>query len=109
MQVGDSLFELKGTQSAAQTVTEATRGPMRGLYNPHTASGSLVVDGIAASVLTDFIPASLALHTAITMPAQALYHILPTPVAQALNTAILAGVANFNSNSLLAFVTSIKS
>ena len=108
VQVGDDLFELEGSQSVARTVVEASRSTRAGLYNPHTASGSLVVDGIAASVITDFMPASLALHTAVTLPAQALYQILPTPAAEALNSVIQAGVARFNSTMLRALVTPIK-
>lgn len=108
MQVGDDLFELEGSQSVARPVVEASRTTRAGLFNPHTASGSLVVDGIAASVITDFMPASLALHTAVTMPAQALYHILPTSAAEALNSVILAGVARFDSTVLRALVTPIK-
>ncbi|KAK9868421.1 hypothetical protein WJX84_010669 [Apatococcus fuscideae] len=108
VQVGDDLFELEGSHTVSRTVVEATRITRSGLYNPHTASGSLVVDGIAATVVTDFLPASMALHTAVTLPARALYHLLPLSVAETLNSAILAGIPSIDVNSLRALVTPIK-
>ena len=50
----------------------------RGLYNPHTVSGSIVVDGVAVTTFTDTLPASMAAHTAVTLPARILYHVLCT-------------------------------
>ena len=63
----------------------ATRGDMcdqvvarsvkfsKGLYNPHTISGSIVVDGIAAATFSDVLPASLGAHAAVTTPFRWLY------------------------------------
>ena len=39
-----------------------------GLYNPHTASGSIVVDGVAAATFSDILPPSVAAHSAVTGP-----------------------------------------
>ena len=57
-------------------VVELSTELSRGLYNPHTASGSIVVDGIAAATFTDTLPASVAFHTAVTFPARILYQLL---------------------------------
>ena len=45
----------------------------KGLYNPHTASGSIVVDGFAAATFSDVLPPSLHAHGAITTPFRWLY------------------------------------
>ena len=45
----------------------------KGLYNPHTASGSIVVDGVAAATFSDVLPPSLHAHGAITTPFRWLY------------------------------------
>lgn len=44
-----------------------------GLYNPHTPSGTIVVDGVAASTFTDTLPPFTAMHTLVTMPARLIY------------------------------------
>ena len=54
-------------------VTARTVKIGKGLYNPHTKSGSLVVDGIAAATFSDVLPPSLHAHAAITTPFRWLY------------------------------------
>lgn len=59
--VGDCLRQLTGSIApATQTcVVGKSESFQAGLYNPHTASGSIVVDGIAALIFTDTLPPSL--------------------------------------------------
>ena len=45
----------------------------KGLYNPHTFSGSIVVDGVAAATFSDVLPPSLGAHAAVTTPFRWLY------------------------------------
>ena len=72
----------------------------RGLYNPHTASGSIVVDGVAAATFTDTLPASVAVHTAVTLPARILYHILHTSLLREKVNGLL--LASYNCLTLRA-------
>lgn len=57
-----------------------------GLYNPHTKSGSMLVNNIATSTFTKVLPASLIAHTAVMYP---LY-----PLSQVLHMAQLDEVVN---------------
>lgn len=78
---GDTLW-VRGTGSRVTrgltpaAVTTIQKAQDVGLYNPHTASGSIIVNGIAASTFTDVLPASLVVHSLITYPARILYHVL---------------------------------
>lgn len=75
---------------AATEVTGVGHKMLAGLYNPHTPSGSIIVDGVATSTFTDVLPPSLAAHTAVTLPARLLYQLLPSQImARALNDALL--------------------
>lgn len=44
-----------------------------GLYNPHTASGSIIVDEIAALTFTNTLPPSVLVHSIVTMPGRAVF------------------------------------
>lgn len=72
IQLGDCLAGLDETiSSVAQTcVVGKTERLETGLYNPHTASGSIVVNGIASLTFTDTLPPSLYVHSMVTMPAR---------------------------------------
>ena len=71
--------------SCLVSANAATRGDMcdqvvalsvkfsKGLYNPHTFSGSIVVDGVAAATFSDVLPPSLGAHAAVTTPFRWLY------------------------------------
>ena len=44
-----------------------------GLYNPHTASGTIVIDDIVATTFTDTLPPSFIVHSIVTMPMRLLF------------------------------------
>lgn len=93
VKVGEWVWALNGTNHAsvvATRITSVSTRSARGLYNPHTASGSIIVDSMAAATFTDSISASLAMHGLVTLPAQLLYQLTPTrALAARLNTVLL--------------------
>ena len=90
--MGDSVWQVDALGGGPQptTVAEITRGLAVGLFNPHTLSGSIVVDDIAALTFTDTLPKSTWAHTWVTAPGALLYWLCPTNrVAEAMNWALL--------------------
>lgn len=76
------------TTKATVTVVRHMRGT--GLYNPHTASGSIVVNGIAASTFTDVLPPSSRAHWLVTLPGRVAAKLLRfQPVKEAVNQLLL--------------------
>lgn len=79
--VGHTLLLAPSTFSSANanltkdTVLETTRNIHQGLFNPHTASGTIVVDGLLASTFTSTIPPSTMVHALVTSPAWAIYQV----------------------------------
>jgi Hint module len=69
IKIGDTL-EL-GSSGAQATVVAVATASMRGLYNPQTIQGDIVIDGILASTYTTAIKPSIA-HGALA-PLRALY------------------------------------
>ena len=96
LRAGDCLWTLgrntttqHGLVCARITVAKPTQAV--GLYNPHTPSGSVIVNGIAATTFTDVLPASLQMHQLVTFPARLLYRMLFFKCArQSINKLILA-------------------
>ena len=66
-----------------------------GLYNPHTPSGCIVVNGLAALTFTETIPSSCLWHSIITMPARVLFTLLPLRVAAYINRVLLSAYFAF--------------
>ena len=60
-------------QDACDRVAARSITVLRGLYNPHTASGSIVVDGFSAATFSDILPPSHSTHAAVTAPFRWLY------------------------------------
>eukprot|EP00179_Madagascaria_erythrocladioides_P024018 CAMPEP_0198329660 /NCGR_PEP_ID=MMETSP1450-20131203/16360_1 /TAXON_ID=753684 ORGANISM="Madagascaria erythrocladiodes, Strain CCMP3234" /NCGR_SAMPLE_ID=MMETSP1450 /ASSEMBLY_ACC=CAM_ASM_001115 /LENGTH=577 /DNA_ID=CAMNT_0044033901 /DNA_START=261 /DNA_END=1994 /DNA_ORIENTATION=- len=56
-QVGDSI---KTSRSGDSIIKSVERVVSRGLYNPHTRHGDVVVNGVVTSTFTTFVPPSLA-------------------------------------------------
>ena len=87
---GDRLDYFDGAafhSSAVRTITETTK---TGLYNPYTLSGSLVVDGIAASCHSSWILDGVAYRTRRVLPTYAKYYafanrLRPTNTTRVLN------------------------
>ena len=93
LQSGDYLWEyckasrtLKRSKIAAINYTKAT-----GRINPHTFSGTIIVDNVAALTFTESLPPSLAYHKATIMPIWIAYNIIRVPSFFAsLNTVLLS-------------------
>ena len=66
IKAGDTVWTLAAAGMSPAAVTYVTRTTMPGLYNPHTASGTIIVDGVAAFTFTDTLPPSIVAHTLAT-------------------------------------------
>ena len=90
---GDSLLVLNEHEAANNTALQSdvivaiTCSQQLGLFNPHTMSGSIIVNQIAALTFTRTIAPSIALHRALMQPVQILHYLLPDPAIAVLNKA----------------------
>lgn len=102
VKLGDQLRTISGFQSDAQlqwsTVLSSSKVSMQGLYNPHTASGTIVVDSVLACTFPNTLPPSIAAHSAATMPARVLYNLIPSKTAAGLLNKLLLHIY-FNTAS----------
>lgn len=100
LQKGDYIWiarsgELQLEQLQIQKISSITA---KGLYNPYTLSGTIVVNGVVASshsdwILDDLVPTSWlqwlpAIYQALFFPGRVLYHILRTLGPEALETVV---------------------
>ena len=96
IKIGDCLATLNTADQPAERscVISKTMTMQKGLYNPHTASGSIVVDGIGALTFTDTLPPSPAVHRLVTAPGQLAYWLLKVAggsgLADAVNNVLLS-------------------
>ena len=96
IQIGDYLLELDptGARGLPAQVMAKYETVETGLYNPHVASGSIVVNNVGALTFTDTLPPSLAIHKLITAPGHLLYTVLKAvggpAAADAVNNALLS-------------------
>ena len=96
IKIGDCLATLNTAEQPAERscVVSKTMTMQKGLFNPHTASGSIVVDGVGALTFTDTLPRSLAVHRLVTAPGQAAYWLLKaaggSTLADAVNNVLLS-------------------
>ena len=110
--VGDCLVATNdaGQSAAPACVVRKAHSMERGLYNPHVASGSIVVNSIAALTFTDTLPPSLAVHRVVTVPGHLLYLALKAvggpAAADVVNNALLALYFSALRFSWLAVVSS---
>lgn len=94
--VGDCVWTLPESQPDAahqllpSKLVSILPSKQKGLYNPHTLSGTIIVNQVAAATFTDTIPPSFSAHSMLTAPAMVLYMLVPSFVADWLNNAILA-------------------
>eukprot|EP00190_Bangiopsis_sp_CCMP1999_P005208 CAMPEP_0198735598 /NCGR_PEP_ID=MMETSP1475-20131203/60754_1 /TAXON_ID= ORGANISM="Unidentified sp., Strain CCMP1999" /NCGR_SAMPLE_ID=MMETSP1475 /ASSEMBLY_ACC=CAM_ASM_001111 /LENGTH=431 /DNA_ID=CAMNT_0044499285 /DNA_START=11 /DNA_END=1306 /DNA_ORIENTATION=- len=70
VKVGDVLQLVDGIFAPVSYISVVQR---RGLFNPHTMSDSIAVNGVVASTLTDAVPVHLA--RALLLPLKALYKV----------------------------------
>lgn len=90
--MGDAVWQVDPLSGTPQrtTVAEVTRRSATGLFNPHTLSGTIVVDDIAALTFTDTLPKSTLVHSLVTAPGALLYWLSPTnAVAEKINSVLL--------------------
>ena len=92
--VGDWLCGLNVTSQLIEPTMVITISTVqgRGLFNPHTASGSIIVNNILASNFTTRLPPSLHWHSATTSLAQLISSVLPASKANLLNAWVLSMV-----------------
>lgn len=78
---GDWLWEVDPSSNALRPVmilsTRILEG--RGLYNPHTLSGTMIVNNISALSFTDALPKSSVLQSLLTSPLALISWISPLP------------------------------
>ena len=79
-----------------------------GLYNPHTPSGTILVNHVAALTFPNTLPPSIAAHTIATFPAKLLYKSIPYKgMAMLINDGLLS--VYFHTMSLAGKFSSICS
>ena len=115
IQVGDNAWVVQSDRNGsamlvAEKILQIGTVEKSGMYNPHTPSGCIVVDDVAALTFTETLPASLVWHTVVTIPARALYSLLPLEVASCVNQNMLSAYFALPSfSSYLFFVDVTKS
>ena len=96
IQISDCLLELDttGARGLPAQVMAKYETVETGLYNPHVASGSIMVNNIGALTFTDTLTPSLAIHKLVTAPGRLLYTILKAvggpAAADVVNNALLS-------------------
>ena len=110
IQVGHWMIAADTTGAERSLVKAKTLTIQKGLYSPHSASGSIIVDGVAALTFTDTLPPSIWIHTVVTMPARLAYMGFKAvgcvgPVA-ALNKVFLSAYFSIPSFTLPALIPS---
>ena len=90
--VGDKLITIADAKLEWGTVQTISYKLEKGLYNPHTASGTIMVNHVAALAFPNTLPPSIVAHTIVTFPAQLLYKVIPYKgLAMIINDALLSG------------------
>lgn len=107
VKVGDSVAVLEpGSKRRAKvsTVKAVAMHKGRGLYNPHTLEGTLVVNGVVTSCLTEALPSSVA--SLLLKPFEFAYEVLGAGHAiNSCNEAVLFGISRIGrrQNSIIRF------
>ena len=74
----------------------------RGLFNPHTSSGSIVVNGIVATTFTNTLPPSKTIHAIATFPSWLVYKLLSyinaPAIAEQINWRVLQMIFNADAH-----------
>lgn len=83
--IGDAVWIFDGNAMVTQKVVHVIKSAQRGLFNPYTLSGNIIVDGVVASahsrwILDDWVPTSAtaslpAVYQAMFFPGRVLYHL----------------------------------
>lgn len=83
----------KGQYLEAVQILSITKSWQQGIYNPHTPSGSILVNGVGASTMTDFLPPSMAYQHVATFVPWLLSFVFPSKVLSILNRSTLDIIA----------------
>lgn len=97
LQVGDYLWELPESPAGPLVPVKiilAKYEVSQGLFNPHTSSGTILVDNIAALSFTETVPRSPAVHFSVTLPISILSWLCPAEPGQWLNDFLLYWLGN---------------
>ena len=92
IQIGSLVWLADGTGALRpHAVQTKEHGLAQGLFNPHVASGGLVVNGVAALTFSDILPPSVRWHAAVSLPGRLLYSCMPSlRLAAWVNRSLLA-------------------
>ena len=98
--IGDKLITTDHAQLVWGKVLSISKQLQPGLYNPHTLSGTILVNNIAALTFPNTLPPSITAHTLATFPAWLLYNLLPSKGLRVIvNDLLLSGYFRFMSLS----------
>ena len=92
LMAGDLVWEFDPSSNTLQPGTvgsvQVLKG--RGLYNPHTLSGTLIVDNVLALSFTEVLPRSMNLQLFLTAPLAFFSWLCPSvKLTQQLNSMVL--------------------
>lgn len=96
LRAGDLLWEVDPIRLILQPslVRSTTVQKGRGLFNPHTLSGTVIVNNVVALSFTEILPRSLTFQTFLTFPLALLSWFCPSvKVAQQLNSIVLQALS----------------
>jgi Hint module len=99
--VGDKVVVVPAGAAVARsaTVVDVSLVKDRGLYNPHTVHGDVVVDGVVTSCLTSALPAPVA--NVLLVPFKALFATVGAhPAVQGVNDAVLVALARLDGHKV---------
>lgn len=92
VRVGDKLITVSNAGLEWSMVQSISHVFERGLYNPHTPSGTILVNNVAALTFPNSLPPYIAAHTMATFPAKVLYNCIPHKgLAMVINEMLLSG------------------
>jgi hypothetical protein len=99
VRVGDLLWAVEGKEQStpvADIVVQVAHNVMHGVYHPHTASGTIVVDQVVASCYTKHIQVqSAAFGNALFTPLRLVYQVAGPRIMEKMNDMILSfGIAD---------------
>lgn len=116
VRVGDTMYQAVGGRLQPEAVTRVAFVERRGLYNPFTLGGDIVVNGVLTSVHSEwFLDATVpdawahhlpAVYQALMTPARLLYRTFGAQAVRCMDAAVggFATVAGGNRGSLAGFV-----
>lgn len=78
LNVGDFLWKFQPDDETfvRSQIAEIRHVLATGLINPHTFSGTIVVDNVAALTFTESLPPALFYHKILTLPALMIYKVI---------------------------------